>query len=101
VVQSDGAAVTVTPGRDVVASGLRVAVVSATDTAGDVLTAQRALVAANMAVARTRGFIAVPQAEVARALSTVNKKGGIDNRGPNQQRGEIDRNAPFGEPGSR
>ncbi|HEX8237805.1 MAG TPA: hypothetical protein VF600_17825 [Abditibacteriaceae bacterium] len=97
VVQSDGAAVTVTPGGNVVPGGLRVAVVSATDTAGDVLTAQRALVAANMAVARTRGYITVPQAEVVRALSTQSKKGGLDNRGPNQQRGATDRNAPFGE----
>jgi hypothetical protein len=97
VVQSDGAAVTVTPGGSVVASGLRVAIVSATDTAGDVLTAQRALVAANMAVARTRGYVTVPQAEVARAFSKQRKKGGIDTRGPNQQRAAVDRNAPFGE----
>jgi hypothetical protein len=97
VVQSDGAAVTVTPGGNVVPTGLRVAVVSATDTAGDTLTAQRALLAANMAVARTRGYVTVPQAEVARALSTQSKKGGVDTRGPNQQRGSIDGNAPFGE----
>jgi hypothetical protein len=48
-------------------------------------------------VARTRGYVTLPQAEVARALSKQSKKGGVDTRGPNQQRAAVDRNAPFGE----
>jgi hypothetical protein len=89
---TEGGAVTVTPGGTYT-SGLRVAVISATDTAGDAVTAQRAFLAANMAIARTRGYMAIPQKTVAAAMKERN---GIDMRGPNQQRGTSD--GTFGEP---
>lgn len=100
-VYPQGSAVTVTPGGTTTARGLRVAVVSATDTAGNTLTAQRALVAAEMAIARTRGFVAVPRSEVSRAMI---KNGGpgkgntFDGRGPMDPRAPIDQAVPFGEP---
>lgn len=96
-----GSAVTVTPGGGVTMRGLRVAVVSATDTAGNALTAQRALMAAEMAIARTRGFIAVPRAEVSRAMirnSGAGKGNTFDPRGPMEPRTATDPGVPFGEP---
>jgi hypothetical protein len=71
-VYNEGTAVTVTPGTRTtapVSKGLRVAIVSATDTGGDVATAQAALIAANTAVSRLRGYVAVPAPEVEAAFN--------------------------------
>lgn len=66
-----GSGVTVTPGGRAVVGGLRTAVVSATDTSGDVKAANAALLAANVALGRAVGFNAVPASEVASALSRI------------------------------
>ena len=97
----EGAAMTAMPGGKltVSAKGDRIAVVSATDTDGDALTAQRALLAAQMAVNRTRGMVAVPDSEVAKALQkAVGKNGKLDLRGPNQAKSSTRFDRNFGEP---
>jgi hypothetical protein len=97
----EGAAVTAMPGGQltVTAKGFRVAVISATDSDGDSLAAQRALVAANIALSHTRGLIAVSDKQVADAVRTAsNAKGTLDLRGPNQPRHLINGDRPFGEP---
>jgi hypothetical protein len=50
------------------AVGLKTAVVAATDTGGDEQVALRALKAANIALARTRGYVIIPADRVAKAL---------------------------------
>ncbi|HEX8834614.1 MAG TPA: hypothetical protein VF719_10460 [Abditibacteriaceae bacterium] len=66
-----GGAVTVTPGGRAVQSGLRTAVISATDTSGNVETAQSAMLAANVALARVPGYVAVPSKDVAAAFGKI------------------------------
>ena len=63
--------VTVTPGGRTLRTGLRTAVVSATDTSGDAAIANAALIAANVALNRVPGYVAIPSTEVARAFSKV------------------------------
>ncbi|HEX8552599.1 MAG TPA: hypothetical protein VF681_13710 [Abditibacteriaceae bacterium] len=63
--------VTVTPGGRTVVGGLRTAVVSATDTSGDTAIASAALLAANVALNRVPGYVAVPAKDVASAFAKV------------------------------
>lgn len=95
---SEGSATTAMPGGVVRAHGMRTAVISATTTAGDAVNAQRALVAANAAIARTRDFYPVPTAQVASALNALSTKGGTDLRVPSERRRLTNPNAPYGEP---
>ncbi len=95
---SDGSAKTALPGGAVIAKGRRTAVVSATVSEGDVINAQRALVAANTAIARTRDFLPVPSASVAAALQSLSTKGGTDLRLPDERRKLTSPNTPIGEP---
>jgi hypothetical protein len=73
-----GGAVTVTPGGRTVESGLRTAVVSVTDTSGNVDTAQSAMLAANVALARVPGFTAVPAKDVAAAFGKIGLRDKLD-----------------------
>lgn len=66
-----GGGVMVTPGGRAVNSGLRTAVLSATDTSGDVDAANAALLAANVALGRVNGFSTVPTADVAAAFGKI------------------------------
>jgi hypothetical protein len=80
-VYTEGTAVTVTPGARTtipVQKGLRVAVVAATDTGGDVATAKAALIAANAAIARSRGYVAVTAREVEAAFDRKNMRGPLN-----------------------
>ncbi len=95
---TDGSAKTALPGGVIVAKGLRTAVVSATVSEGDAINAQRALVAANTAIARTRDFFPVPTADVASALQSLTTRGGTDLRLPDERRKLTNPNTPYGEP---
>ena len=95
---SDGSAKTALPGGVLVAKGWRTAVVSATVSEGDAIYAQRALVAANTALSRTRDFYPTPSADVARALQQLTTRGGTDLRAPEERRHLTDANKTYGEP---
>lgn len=97
-VLSDGGAKTAMPGGYVMMHGLRTAVVSATVSSGDAINAQRALVAANLAISRTRDFYSVPPSQVAEALNNLTKRGGTDLRLPSERRALSSPNAPYSEP---
>lgn len=97
-VTNEGGATTVTPGGSITTRGTRVAVVSATDTAGDARSAGIALLAAETALNYTRGFQVVPRAQVVAAMNKKGKNASFDNRGPNLQKTPIDPRVPFGEP---
>jgi hypothetical protein len=70
--------VTVTPGGRTMRTGLRTAVVSATDTSGDAAIANAALLAANVALNRVPGYVAIPAADVAKAFSKVGMSDRLD-----------------------
>ncbi len=94
----DGSATTYLPGGKLVAKGLRTAVVSATVTEGDAANAQRALIALNTAIRRTRDFAPIPTAQVAQALNDLTTRGGTDLRLPEERRRLTSPATPIGEP---
>ncbi len=97
-VYNEGSATTATPGGGITSRGTRVAVISATDTAGDARSAQIALLAAETAVSHTRGFQVVPRAQVVAAMNKNGKNATFDPRGPNMQASAVDPRVPIGEP---
>jgi hypothetical protein len=72
----DGAAVTIMPGSPPTrtAGNWKIAVISATDTGGDADMAQRAMIAANAALATLPDYIPVPVGDVASALRSLNRR---------------------------
>lgn len=72
--------VTVTPGGRLAQTGFRTAVVSASATNGDADIAQNALLAANVALGRTGGFIAIPSKEVAGAFGSIKLRDQLDSK---------------------
>jgi len=68
---ANGGSVTVRPGGFVTQSGFRTAVVAATAINGDAAAARNAMMAANVALSRSPGFIAVPASEVAAAFNSM------------------------------
>ncbi|HVF84430.1 MAG TPA: hypothetical protein VM821_00500 [Abditibacteriaceae bacterium] len=95
---TEGSATTAMPGGVVRAHGMRTAVISATVTSGDAINAQRALVAANTAIARTRDFYPVPTSQVASALNALSTRGGTDLRLSSERRRLTNSNTPYSEP---
>lgn len=94
----NGSATTFMPGGVVAQHGLRTAIVSATVSEGDTDNAQRALIAAQRAIASTRDFYAIPTAQVAAALKQLTTKGGTDLRLPEDRRKLTPLSTPYGEP---
>lgn len=95
---TEGSATTAMPGGVVRAHGMRTAVIAATATSGDALNAQRALIAANTAIARTRDFYPVPTSQVASALNALSTRGGTDLRLSSERRRLTNPNTTYGEP---
>jgi hypothetical protein len=89
------------PGAVRVVKGQRVAVISATSTAGSESDAQRALVAANAALRITRGFQPIPTADVTAALRDLSvssdASGTLDTRDASDRRKVTSPNTPYGE----
>lgn len=77
---NSGGTVTVTPGGRITQTGFRTAVVSATATDGDAAIAQSALLAANVALTRVPGYIAIPSKEVAGAFGGIKLHDQLDSK---------------------